>query len=114
MGYQTGRVHENIMVFSKAKASYTKNGNSMMYNPQFVEREKPRTSNVKIYGDTSTNILHNYKNGEKDNIKTYTHKHPISILEFNTVERDKLHSTQNQSPYLNISSKHIQMKMKQF
>ena len=94
MGYQAGRVHENIMVFSKAKACYTKNGNSMMYNPQFVEREKPRTSNVKIYGDTSTNILHNYKNGEKDNIKTYTHKYPISILEFNTVERDKLHPTQ--------------------
>lgn len=94
MGYQAGRVHENIMVFSKAKACYTKNGNSMMYNPQFVEREKPRTSNVKIYGDTSTNILHNYKNGVKDNIKTYTHKYPISILEFNTVERDKLHPTQ--------------------
>ena len=100
MGYQTGRVHENIMIFSKAKACYTKNGNSMVYNPQFVEREKPRTSNVKIYGDTSTNILHNYKNGEKDNIKTYTHKYPISILEFNTVERDKLHPTQKPVPLL--------------
>lgn len=94
MGYQTGRVHENIMIFSKAKACYTKNGNSMAYNPQMTERESPRTANVKIYGNTATNILHNYKNGEKDNIKTYTHKHPTSILEFNTVERGKLHPTQ--------------------
>ena len=94
MGYQAGRIHENIMVFSKAKACYTKNGNSMVYNPQFEPREKPRTSNVKIYGDTSANILHDYKNGEKDNIKTYTHKFPISILEFNTVERNKLHPIQ--------------------
>ena len=94
MGYQPGRVHENIMVFSKGKVCYTKNGNNSVYNPQLVERDNPRTSNVKIYGDTETNILHSYNNGKKDNIKTYTHKQPITILEFNTVEKGKKHPTQ--------------------
>lgn len=92
MNYQAGRVHEKIMVFSKAKACYIKSGECMVYNPQKELRDKPRTANAKIYGDTSKNILHDYKTG--DNYKTYTHKLPISILEFNTVEKDKLHPTQ--------------------
>ena len=67
MNYQCGRVHENIMVFSPAKACYVKNGNTMNYYPQMSPREDVRKANVKIYGDTDKNILHNYKNGKKDN-----------------------------------------------
>ena len=93
MNYQPGRVQENIMVFSKAKACFVKNGNTMNYYPQMVEREKIRKANVKIYGDTSKNILHDYKNGEKDNYKEYDKKHPISIIQFNT-ESKKVHQTQ--------------------
>lgn len=98
MNYQTGRVHENIMVFSKAKACYIKSGECMVYNPQKELRDKSRTANAKIYGDTSKNILHDYKTD--DNYKTYTHKLPISILEFNTVEKGKLHPTQKPVPLL--------------
>lgn len=91
MNYQCGRVHENIMVFSKAKACYTSNHISMNYYPQKEKREKERTSNVKIYGNN--NLLHEYKNGTKDNIKTYKDRLPISILKFNT-EFKKVHPTQ--------------------
>lgn len=93
MGYQPGRVHENIMVFSPKKACYTSNGNSIRYIPQMVERDKVRVSNVKIYGDTSKNILNSYKNGEKENIKRYDKKHPISIIKINN-ESYKVHPTQ--------------------
>ena len=93
MNYQCGRVHENIMVFSQAKACYVKNDNTMNYYPQMTRRDTTRRANVKIYGDADKNILHNYKNGEKDNYKVYTEKHPISILQFNT-ESKKVHPTQ--------------------
>lgn len=90
MGYQPGRVHENIIIFSKGRVCYVKNGNNAKYNPQLIKREKPRTSNVKIYGDTKTNILHAYNKGERDNIKTYAYKQPTTILEFNTVEKKQI------------------------
>lgn len=92
MGYQCGRVTEDIMIFSKAKACYVKNGNIMTYNPQVIKREKPRKANAKIYGDTSRNILHDYKTA--DNYKIYEYKQPINVLEFNTVEKNKIHPTQ--------------------
>lgn len=90
MNYQCGRVHELILVFSKAKACYVKNGNTVLYNPQMTKRDKPRKANAKIYGNN--NLLHEYKT--TDNIKEYSEKHPISILNFNTVIKDKLHPTQ--------------------
>lgn len=93
MGFQPGRVHENIMVFSKAKSCYLKNGNTAIYYPIMEEREKPRKANVKIYGEPDKNILHSYKNGLKDNFKTYLTKNPISILKFNN-ESHKVHPTQ--------------------
>ncbi len=93
MNYQCGRVHENIMVFSPAKACYIKNGNTMNYYPQMTTRENIRKANVKIYGNADKNILHSYKNGEKDNYKEYSEKHPISIIQFNT-EIKKTHQVQ--------------------
>ena len=81
------------MVFSPAKACYVKNGNTMNYYPQMSPREDVRKANVKIYGDTDKNILHNYKNGKKDNYKEYSEKHPISIVQFNT-ESKKIHQAQ--------------------
>lgn len=93
MGYQPGRVQENIMVFSKAKSCYVKNGNTMKYFPQMTERKTVRKANVKIYGDNSKNILHDYKNGSKDNYKEYSKRHPISIIQYNTVQK-KIHPVQ--------------------
>ena len=90
MNFQCGRVQELLLVFSKAKACYTKTGNSILYNPQMSDREKPRKANAKIYGKNS--LLHHYNT--KDNLKVYDKKYPISILNFNPVIQNKLHPTQ--------------------
>lgn len=89
MNYQPGRVQENIMVFSKAKACYTKNGVKINYFPIKEKRETPRKANVKIYG--SNNLLHTYKTA--NNYKLYEDKMPISILQFSTPAK-KLHPTE--------------------
>lgn len=93
MGYQPGRVHENIMIFSKGKSCYVRSGKNAVYYPIKEKREKPRKANVKIYGETEKNILHNYKKGLEDNFKVYNEKNPISILRFNN-EIHKVHPTQ--------------------
>ena len=98
MNYQPGRVTENIMVFSKSKACYTKNGNRMTYNPQLIKRDKPRTSNVKIYGNGKAQLLHDYNT--EDNIKTYEYRQPINVVEFNTVVKNKMHPTEKPVPLL--------------
>lgn len=89
MNYQCGRVHENIMVFSKSRACYTNNSNSMRYFPQKVARAFARISNAKIYGKAE--LLH--KTNRNDNYKRYEYKMPISILMFNA-EPHKYHPTQ--------------------
>lgn len=91
MNYQLGRVTENIMVFSKAKACYVKNNNNMTFNPQFQTRNKPRKANAKIYGNKAQ-LLHPYNT--KDNFKTYDKKYPLNVLEFKTVTKNKLHPTE--------------------
>lgn len=92
MGFQNGRVHENIMIFSKAKACYVKNGDTMNYYPQTTEREKVRVANKNtMYGN---NILHDYKgSANKGEKKTYTDRQPTSIIKCNGVSK-KLHPTQ--------------------
>lgn len=93
MNYQCGRVTENIMVFSKGYACYVKGKTNMKYNPQLLAREKVRkVKNLHIYGDTDSNILHNYNGKHID--KEYSYKQPTNILRFNTVEKDKKHPTQ--------------------
>ena len=92
MNYQPGRVQENIMVFSKAKACYTKNGVKISYFPQKEKMEKPRKANAKIYSD-SADLLHKYSKANKDNFQVYEERHPISILKFNTPEH-RVHPTQ--------------------
>ena len=93
MNYQCGRVHENIMVFSKAKACYTKKGSRINYFPIKEKREKERKANAKIYNNGKADLLHTYKKASKDNYQVYSEKHPISILKFNTVEH-RVHPTQ--------------------
>jgi DNA modification methylase len=36
VNYQPFRVHEQVLIFSKAGITYTKNGNNMIYNPQKI------------------------------------------------------------------------------
>lgn len=92
MNYQPGRVTEDIMVFSKAKACYTKDGNKMTYNPQLIPRDKPRKANAKIYGNGKGQLLHDYET--KDNFKTYMFKQPTNIIKFNSVIHKKVHPTE--------------------
>lgn len=96
MGYQCGRVTENIMVFSKAKAVYSgKTKETMTYYPQMEVREKPRKA-PKNTIQGKNNILHNY-NGSRDitEKRIYTEKYPINILKYNTVEgKNRVHPTQ--------------------
>ena len=93
MNYQAGRLTENIMIFSKGKCCYVKNNNNAVYYPQRIQRDKPRTANVKIYGETDKNILNSYNKGKEDNYKTYTDKLPTNVLYYSN-ERHKVHPTQ--------------------
>ena len=86
MGYQCGRVTENIMVFSKANAVYSgKNKATMTYYPQMEAREKSRVA-PKNTIQGQNNILHDYKGSqEKDEKRVYNEKFPINIIKYNTV-----------------------------
>ncbi len=90
MNYQPGRRHELICVFSKAKACYTSNNNSMNYYPQKIMREKP----IKNGGGLNTcKLLHN--NNMKKQYNIYVDKHPTTILNYKIVTpKERLHPTQ--------------------
>ena len=90
MNYQPGRQHELICVFSKAKAVYTSNGNSMNYYPQKTLRDKPTRNGG---GLKTCKMLHG-NNMEKID-KVYYDKHPTSILNFKVVPpKKRVHPTQ--------------------
>jgi site-specific DNA-methyltransferase (adenine-specific) len=90
MNYQPGRQHELICVFSKAKAVYTSNDNSMNYYPQKTLRDKPTRNGG---GLKTCKMLHG-NNMEKID-KVYYDKHPTSILDFKVVPpKQRLHPTQ--------------------
>lgn len=90
MNYQPGRRHELICVFSKSKACYTSNNNSMKYYPQKIMREKP----IKNGGGLNTcKLLHN--NNMKKQYNIYVDKHPTTILNYKpVVPKERLHPTQ--------------------
>lgn len=90
MNYQPGRQHELICVFSKAKAVYTSNDNSMNYYPQKTLRDKPTRNGG---GLKTCKMLHG-NNMEKID-KVYYDKHPTSILDFKVVPpKQRVHPTQ--------------------
>jgi len=90
MNFQPGRQHELICVFSKAKACYTSNGNSMNYYPQKELRDKPTRNGG---GLNTCKMLHN-NNMEKID-KIYTDRHPTSILTYTVVPpSERVHPTQ--------------------
>ncbi len=78
--YQPLRQHELISVFYK---------NFGAYNPQMVERDKPKTS--KIYGNSDSASL-KYNDGLN---RTYTQLYPKTVLKFsNASQQGKVHPTQ--------------------
>ena len=79
--YQPMKIHENIMVFGR---------NTTAYYPIMIPREKVKTS--MNYG-TGEAIGGNRQ--KENNVYTYTHKNPTTILEFtNAVQKGKVHPTQ--------------------
>ena len=90
MNFQPGRQHELICVFSKAKACYTSNDNSMNYYPQKTLRDKPTRNGGAL---NTCKMLHN-NNMEKID-KVYIDKHPTSILTYSVVPPiERVHPTQ--------------------
>ena len=85
--YQPMKVHENVIVFGNGKTAYY---------PIMVERDKVKKS--KNYG-TGETMGGNRQKEEK--VYSYTHKNPISILEFsNATQKGKVHPTQKPVPLL--------------
>lgn len=80
--------HENILVFSKGKMTYTPKGGYIKFNPQKTKRDKP----IKGYAVTS-NFLHHVKFDKKERI--YDEKCPMSIIQF---KKDKTREHTSQKP----------------
>lgn len=77
--FQPMRRSEQISVFCESKT---------YYNPQMVLRDKPIKGGGMSKGETTDNKK------LKALKKTYTHKNPTNILEFDKIRRGSLHPTQ--------------------
>ncbi len=82
--FQPMRRVENIMVF-------TKNGEKTVYNPQLELRDKPIKKGGNRYSPSAP--IQASKEG-KTFKKTYTHKQPTNLLQFDKVRRGSVHPTQ--------------------
>jgi len=82
--FQPMRRVENIMVF-------TKNGEKTVYNPQLELRDKPIKKGGNRYSPSAP--IQAAKEG-KTFKKTYTHKQPTNLLQFDKVRQGSVHPTQ--------------------
>jgi len=80
--------HENVLVFSKGKMTYTPNGGYIKFNPQKTKRDKP----IKGYAVTSK-FLHDVEFDKQERI--YDEKCPMSIIQF---KKDKKRGHTSQKP----------------
>jgi site-specific DNA-methyltransferase (adenine-specific) len=80
--------HENVLVFSKGKMTYTPNGGYIKFNPQKTKRDKP----IKGYAVTSK-FLHDVEFDKQERI--YDEKFPMSIIQF---KKDKKREHTSQKP----------------
>lgn len=69
--HQPMRQHESVLVFAKSKITY---------NPEMKLRDVPIVS-----GGMTKGSVNNHHTIERMEVKTYTHKYPISILDFDKV-----------------------------
>ena len=88
--YQPMRRTENMIVF-------TKNGEKTIYNPQLEVRDKPIKSGGNKYSPSAPVSV---PNEEKPFKKTYTHKQPTNLIQFDKVRRGSVHPTQKPVPLL--------------
>ena len=79
--YQPLRYTEDVVIFARNKTTY---------NPQMIERNKPKTSRNYSHSEINNKSL-----GAMSENKTYTHKYPSNIIEVsNANQRGKFHPTQ--------------------
>ena len=78
-GFQPLKVVEDIIVFSKSACTFTKNNNSMMYNPQKIALERPYTRDFRGNVARKTDSLVVRGKGIAD-VVTYTHKTPRNLI----------------------------------
>jgi site-specific DNA-methyltransferase (adenine-specific) len=94
MNFQCGRIHEDIIVFSKAKAVYVSNGNIMNYYPQKEKLDKPRNVKKTMYGTKNSTLREGHTIKELGE-RTYEYKLPKSIIEFSNANiKEKKHPTE--------------------
>ena len=67
---------------------FTKDGSKTIYNKQMILREKPIKGGGMSKGETTNN------QNLKALKKTYTHKNPTTLLEFDKIRKGSLHPTQ--------------------
>jgi len=93
MNFQFGKIHENILVFSKSPAVFC-NGKNMIYYPQKTKREKERINKKVNFKEDCVTLRkgHSLKNmGEK----IYSKRLPTSIIQYSNANRkNKFHPTQ--------------------
>lgn len=93
MNFQFGKVHENILIFSKSPAVFC-NDKNMVYYPQKTKRENIRINKKVNFNDSCVTLRkgHSLKdNGEK----IYTERLPTSIIKYSNANRkSKQHPTE--------------------
>lgn len=100
MNFQCGRIHEDIIVFSKAKAVYVSNGNIMNYYPQKEKLDKPRNVKKTMYGTKNSTLRKGHTIKELGE-RTYEYRLPKSIIEFSNANiKAKKHPTEKPLPLL--------------
>jgi site-specific DNA-methyltransferase (adenine-specific) len=77
--YRPMNKHENISIFCDGKTTY---------NPQMTKRDIP----IKGGGMTASDSA--MTNGYKALKKTYTHKNPTTLIQFDKIRKDSVHPTQ--------------------
>lgn len=71
---------------------FTKNGAKSYYNPQMMLRDKPIKSGGNSKPPSQYDGFNNI--GKKQYKKTYTHKNPTNLIEFDKVRKDNFHPTE--------------------
>jgi len=91
-GFQPLKVIEDIVVFSKAASTFTKNGNSMTYNPQKTKLERPYKRDFTKNPGLGTDTL--IVRGKGLDYAEYTHSTPRNLLYASTDGDKRQHPTQ--------------------
>lgn len=94
--YQPMKITEDICVFGDGATSYTKDGESLFYNPQFTEG-KPYICKTGNHSQTDSAVVRGGKGGRED-IEGYETisegvRYPKNLIKFNR-DKERLHPTQ--------------------